>query len=176
VTLLFYSRKSLDFSDESLYLYLTSSPTEESTLAGVWNSFSQVLVDSFSDYTNHYDFNQTLNGPSTSEAYLSWAMSRVGSDALTGLLTFQHAPIGVVSAVQQCDVVEVELAGIAPNAQGHGHYRHLIGQLWRRVDRPNSSRLVISTQVENRKVQAAWKKFGLKPQFELHTTHVMRKK
>jgi hypothetical protein len=103
-------------------------------------------------------------------------MSRVDSDALTGLLTFQEAPIGVISAVQRDDVVEVEIAGIAPNAQGHGHYKYLIGQLWRMVDQPSSSQLVISTQVENCNVQAAWKKLGLKPQFEVHTTHIMQMK
>ena len=41
--LLFYSRRSLDFSDESLYLYLTSSPTQESTLAGVWNWYLNIF-------------------------------------------------------------------------------------------------------------------------------------
>jgi ribosomal protein S18 acetylase RimI-like enzyme len=145
---------------------------DESSLA----YFSDVLRDSFSNYKNHYDFNPALNGPSTSEAYLQWAMSRVDSEALTGLLTFQEAPIGVVSAVQRDDLVEVEIAGIAPSAQGHGHYKYLLGQLWRMVDQPNSARLVISTQVENRNVQSAWQKMGLNPQFEVHTTHIMRKK
>jgi hypothetical protein len=145
---------------------------DESSLA----DFSDVLRDSFSDYKNHYDFNPALNGPSTSEAYLQWALSRVDSDALTGLLTFQEAPIGVVSAVQRGDLVEVEIAGIVPSAQGHGHYKYLLGQLWRMVDQPNSARLVISTQVENRNVQSAWQKIGLNPQFEVHTTHIMRKK
>lgn len=142
----------------------------ESSLA----RFSEVLRDSFSDYKNHYDCNPALTGPSTSEAYLQWAMSRADSGELTGLLTFQEAPIGVVSAVQQDDVVEIEIAGIAPSAQGHGHYKFLIGQLWKKVDQPNSSRLVISTQTENRNVQSAWKKLGLKPEFEVHTTHIMR--
>ena len=105
--------------------------------------FSDVLRDSFTGYKNHYDLNSALNAHSTSDAYLQWAMSRVDSDALTGLLTFQEAPIGVISAVQQGDLVEVEIAGIAHSAQGHGHYKHLIGQLWKMVDQPNSSRLVI---------------------------------
>lgn len=43
VALLVYSRKSLDFSDESLYLYLTASPTQESTLAGVWNWYLNLI-------------------------------------------------------------------------------------------------------------------------------------
>jgi hypothetical protein len=137
--------------------------------------FSDVLRDSFLDYKNHYDFNPALNGPSTSEAYLQWAISRVDSDALTGLLTFQEAPIGVVSAVQQDGLVELEIAGIAHKAQGNGHYKFLIGQLWKKVDQPNSSRLVVSTQTENRNVQSAWQKIGLKPQFEVHTTHIMKK-
>ena len=145
---------------------------DESSLA----HFSDVLRDSFSDYKNHYDFNPALNSPSTSDAYLQWALSRVDSEALTGLLTSQEAPIGVVSAVQRGDLVEVEIASIAPNAQGHGHYKYLLGQLWRMVDQPNSARLVISTQVENRNVQSAWQKMGLNPQFEVHTTHIMRKK
>lgn len=41
--LLYYSNRSIDFSDESLYLYLTSNPTEESTLAGVWNWYLNLL-------------------------------------------------------------------------------------------------------------------------------------
>lgn len=140
------------------------------------SQFSDVLRDSFLDYRNHYDFNPALNGPSTSEAYLQWALSRVDSDALTGLLTFQEEPIGVISAVQRGNLVEVEIAGIAPSAQGHGHYKYLIGQLWKNVDQPNSSRLVISTQVENLNVQSAWKKLGLAPQYEVYTTHIMRNK
>jgi hypothetical protein len=103
-------------------------------------------------------------------------MSRVDSDALTGLLTFQEAPIGVISAVQRDDVVEVEIAGIASSAQGQGHYKYLIGQLWSMVNQPNSSQLVISTQIENQNVQSAWNKLGLKPQFEIYTTHIMPKK
>jgi hypothetical protein len=140
------------------------------------SDFSDVMKDSFANYTNHYDLNPALKGISTTEAYLDWAMKRVDSDALTGLLSFQDAPIGVVSAVQQGDVVEVEIAGIISSAQGKGHYAHLIGQLWEIVDLPHSSKLVISTQIENRNVQASWIKIGLTPQFEVHTTHVMRKK
>jgi hypothetical protein len=138
--------------------------------------FADVLRDSFTGYKNHYDFNPALNSHSTSDAYLHWALSRVDSDALTGLLTFQEAPIGVISAVQQGELVGVEIAGIAPRAQGHGHYKHLIGQLWKMVDQPNSSSLVISTQIENRNVQSAWKKLGLMPQFEVYTTHIMQNK
>ena len=138
--------------------------------------FSDVLRDSFTGYKNHYDFNAALNAHSTSDAYLQWARSRVDSDAMTGLLTFQEAPIGVISAVQRGDLVEVEIAGIAPSAQGLGHYKHLIGQLWKMVDQPNSARLVISTQIENRNVQSAWKKLGLLPKFEVYTTHIMQNK
>lgn len=143
----------------------------ESSLA----RFSEVLRDSFSDYKNHYDCNPALTGPSTSEAYLHWAMSRVDSGELTGLLTFHDEAIGVVSAVQKDGLVELEIAGITHKAQGNCHYKFLIGQLWKKVDQPNSSRLVISTQTENRNVQSAWQKIGLKPQFEVHTTHIMKK-
>lgn len=137
--------------------------------------FSSVLRDSFSQYKNHYDFNPALRGLSTTDAYVDWAISRVNTDAITGLLTFEQTPIGVVSAVQNGDEVEIELAGIASGAQGHGHYKHLIAKLWSVVDHPESSRLVISTQIENRNVQSAWSKIGLTPAFEVHTTHVMRK-
>jgi len=140
------------------------------------SDFNAVLQDSFYNYKNHYDLNPVLTGTSTTDAYLRWAMSRVDSDALTGLLTFKEAPVGVVSAVQQGSVVEIEIAGIVSSEQGRGHYRHLIGQLWDMVDQPNASQLVISTQIENLNVQAAWTKIGLKPQFEVHTTHIMRMK
>jgi hypothetical protein len=138
--------------------------------------FSKVLQDSFSEYTNHYDFNDALQGITAADAYLKWAMTKADSGELTGLLTFKEVPIGVVSAVQQGSVVEVEIAGIAPGAQGQGHYAHLIGNLWRIVDQPNLSKLVGATQIENLNAQSAWAKIGLKPQFEVHTTHIMRKK
>jgi hypothetical protein len=140
------------------------------------SDFFAVLKDSFSSYTNHYDFNPTLRGLSTTDAYLRWAMSRINSNALTGLLNFQDKPIGAVSAIQHRALVEVEIAGIVSSAQGQGHYAHLIGQLWNMVNQPQTSQIVISTQIENRNVQTAWAKMGLTPQFEVHTTHVMHAK
>jgi hypothetical protein len=44
--LLFYSNRSIDFSDESLYLYLTSNPSEEASLAGSWNWYLNMIYSS----------------------------------------------------------------------------------------------------------------------------------
>jgi hypothetical protein len=41
--LLYFANRSIDFSDESLYLYLTSNPSEEAALAGSWNWYLNVL-------------------------------------------------------------------------------------------------------------------------------------
>ena len=52
--LLVYSRKSLDFSDESLYLFLTTNPTPESTLGGVWNWYLNVIFQLSGEDIVHY--------------------------------------------------------------------------------------------------------------------------
>ena len=38
-----FATRSLDFSDESLYLYLSSNPSKESSLAGSWNWYLNIL-------------------------------------------------------------------------------------------------------------------------------------
>ena len=44
LTLIHFANRSLDFSAESLYLYLTSNPSEESSLAGSWNWYLHSLL------------------------------------------------------------------------------------------------------------------------------------
>ena len=139
--------------------------------------FLFVISDSFQNYTNHYMYNPLFLEHSARDAYVDWGRSRATSaenDKFAGVLKLNDVPVGAVSGVRAGDDLEIELAGIHSSFQGRGLYAHLIGEFWNSIETQPTSRLVISTQVENLRVQSAWKKMNLTKEFGVHTTHIVR--
>lgn len=146
--------------------------------AEVLEDFLTVIGDSFSDYVNHYSYNDLFSGFSPADAYLDWAQSRALSsdpNVLAGVLFQDGVAVGAISGVRTGDDIEVELAGIHSSFQGQGIYSKLIGGFWHALAVSQNSRLVISTQSENTSVQSAWRKLNLRQEFEVFTTHIVRK-
>jgi ribosomal protein S18 acetylase RimI-like enzyme len=142
------------------------------------DEFMFVVSDSFQDYKNHYMYNPLLKGYSAREAYVDWGRSRAVStenDKFAGVLKLNDIPVGAVSGVRVGNDLEIELAGIHSSFQGRGLYAHLIGEFWKSIETKPISRLIISTQAENLKVQSAWKKMNLTKEFGVHTTHIVRR-
>jgi ribosomal protein S18 acetylase RimI-like enzyme len=140
--------------------------------------FLFVISDSFQNYTNHYTYNPLFLGHSARDAYVDWGRSRATSaenDIFAGVLKLNDVPVGAVSGVRAGVDLEIELAGIHSSFQGRGLYAHLIGEFWKSIQTQPTSRLVISTQVENLKVQSAWKKLKFTKEFGVHTTHIVRR-
>jgi ribosomal protein S18 acetylase RimI-like enzyme len=140
--------------------------------------FLSVISDSFQNYSNHYTYNPLFLGHSARDAYVDWGRSRATSsenDMFAGVLKLNDVPVGAVSGVRAGDDLEIELAGIHSGFQGRGLYAHLIGEFWKSIETQPTSRLVISTQVENVKVQSAWKKLKFTKEFGVYTTHIVRR-
>ena len=139
--------------------------------------FLSVISDSFQNYKNHYTYNPLFLGHSARDAYVDWGRRRAlctEDDKFAGVLKLNDVPVGAISGVCAGDDFEIELAGIHSSFQGRGLYAHLIGEFWESIETQPTSRLVISTQVENLKVQSAWKKLNLTEEFGVHTTHIVR--
>lgn len=133
-----------------------------------------IIRDSFAAYPNHYAVNPFF-APELAEAgYVEWALSRIGDE--TGhvlVLTDSDEPIGVATLTDLGDEVEIELAGLVARAQGRGAYGALLEACAELAWDLGRSRLVISTQVDNVRVQRAWVRCGFKPFTAVETVHLV---
>jgi GNAT superfamily N-acetyltransferase len=60
-------------------------------------------------------------------------------------------------------------------AQGRGRYAVLLAACAAEAHRRGLSRLIISTQVHNVRVQRAWARLGLRPFAAIETVHAVRR-
>jgi RimJ/RimL family protein N-acetyltransferase len=72
------------------------------------------------------------------------------------------------------DHTEILLAGLVPAAQGRRLYGDLLLAVERAAGEAGRERLVISTQVQNVRVQRAWARFGMRPFAAVETVHLVR--
>lgn len=134
----------------------------------------ELVRDSFQRYGNHYLANPDLDPAAALDGYVEWAqaaLSRRADNVL--LLREERRAVGLATLTQGSDDddLEVELAGLRGNGQGRGLYAHLLRACAEEARRRGSRRLLISTQVQNVRVQRAWARAGLVPFAALSTAH-----
>jgi RimJ/RimL family protein N-acetyltransferase len=140
--------------------------------------FLDALEDAFTDYTSHYSANPLFDASLIPVGYREWAETTLSSSAgrLYGLIE-RDVPTGV-AITRLLDtpeaVIEIELAGIVTDAQGHGRYRHLLDAICHDAREAGVNRIVISTQSDNIRVQRAWASAGYKPELSIDTVHAVR--
>lgn len=135
----------------------------------------QVVADSFAGYGNHYTANPLLDPELALAGYLDWAeRSLIANPADVVLLTAGEQPVGIATLQHDGDDLEILLAGIIGAAQGRGLYGHLLAGVGAEAVRRGCSRVIISTQVHNVRVQRAWVRAGFKPYAAVTTVHAMR--
>lgn len=135
-----------------------------------------VVRDSFTAYGNHYTADPLLDRDAALAGYEEWAagsVRRAPGDVLVQLLDGE--PVGVATLERADDHVEVLLAGLVPSAQGRGLYGDLLAAVEARAASGGAERLVISTQVQNVRVQRAWARRGLRPFAAVETVHLVRR-
>jgi RimJ/RimL family protein N-acetyltransferase len=136
-----------------------------------------VVAASFADYTNHYAANPLLDRGAALEGYKDWAVRSLSSPrGVVLVMTLQDEPIGVATLEESAtgEHLEVLLAGLVPSAQGRHLYGALLSGCERAALRRGASRLVISTQSHNVRVQRAWARHGLRPIGAIETVHLVR--
>ncbi|VTR76201.1 GNAT family N-acetyltransferase [Cellulomonas hominis] len=134
----------------------------------------EVVRSSFADYGNHYTADPLLDRDAALAGYEEWAtgsLARESDDVL--VQTVDGACVGVATLERADDHVEVLLAGLVPSAQGRGLYGDLLVAVQAWALERGLSRLVISTQVHNVRVQRAWARAGLRPFAAVETVHLV---
>lgn len=136
------------------------------------------LEDSFEGYTNHYSANIRLDARLIVAGYRQWAESTIRSANGTAyVLESEGATIGVATVTyfdSLTDCCEIELAGVTSAHQGDGRYRYLLQAVVEGARAHGRSRVLISTQSYNIRVQRAWAKAGFRPVASVETIHAVR--
>jgi N-acetylglutamate synthase-like GNAT family acetyltransferase len=136
------------------------------------------LEDSFGDYSNHYSANPLLDSRLIVAGYRQWAESTLHSAHGTAYVLESEGDTIGVATVTTFDTVpdtcEIELAGVTSAQQGDGRYRHLLQGIVDGVRASGRTRVVISTQSHNIRVQRAWAAAGFRPVASLETYHAVR--
>jgi GNAT superfamily N-acetyltransferase len=133
-----------------------------------------IVARTFAEYGNHYCANPFFSRESALAGYLEWAAGTIDSTPHDVLVLCQFGtPVAVATcAAQSSGEFEVLLAGVLPEFQGQGLYRHLMGACAARAKACGHTRLIISTQTANFNVQRAWIGIGLKPYAAIETLHL----
>lgn len=136
-----------------------------------------VVESSFAAYGNHYSANPAFDPDLALAGYVEWAtvtFERNPDNAC--FLIDGTTPIGVatLSEDRERGDLEVELAGLVPGSQGRGLYRHLLRAIGDEALRRGLTRVIISTQAHNVRVQRAWAGMGLRPFAAVTTAHAVR--
>jgi ribosomal protein S18 acetylase RimI-like enzyme len=137
-----------------------------------------IVRASFRDYGNHYTANPLLDRSAALAGYEDWAVRSLVSDPGNVLvLTDGGEPIGMATLEpgSDGDHLEILLAGLVPAAQGRHLYDGLLDGCERAALARGATRVVISTQVHNVRVQRAWARHGLRPFAAIETVHLVRR-
>jgi GNAT superfamily N-acetyltransferase len=146
--------------------------------ADVGRVLDDVIADSFAGYGNHYLANPLLDRNAGLAGYQDWARRSLRGDRDALVLLAAGVPIGMATLVGSGDGrshLEVLLAGMVTAAQGRGQYSVLLAACAAEAHRRGLSRLIISTQVHNVRVQRAWVRLGLSPFAAIETVHAVRR-
>ncbi len=150
----------------------------EDVLAGLDRALAAEVEEavraSFAGYLNHYAANPLLGSVTVADAYADWAGRAVRERPEHQVaLTSEGRVVGIATCLVAGDDLEIELAGMVPEAQGRGLYRHLLAGALAVAARASCSRLVISTQAHNVGVQRVWARAGLEPIAAYSTVHAV---
>lgn len=135
---------------------------------------STIISDSFAGYGNHYAANPCLDDGLALQGYIEWAQ-RVFAESPENVILMHDGeqPIGIATMSRDGDDLEIELAGLVAKYQGQGLYGALLAAIRGHAMNSGCSRVIISTQTHNVRVQRAWVKAGFKPFATVATVHAM---
>ena len=145
-------------------------------LAAVTALVREIVLTSFEDYGNHYSANPLLDPAAALAGYQEWAVRSLMDDPGNVLVMTEHdKPVGMATLEPGADGhdLEILLAGLVPAAQGRRLYGSLLQACETVAAARGASRLVISTQVHNVRVQRAWAREGLRPFAAVETVHLI---
>jgi GNAT superfamily N-acetyltransferase len=141
-------------------------------------ALDRLVAGVFGGYVNHYTANPLLAPDLALAGYVDW-VRRTAEDDPDGVAVLAHGEEDVGLATWFVDpggdFVEILLAGLVPEARGHGWYAALLAEAGRVATDLGVRRVVISTQAANVAVQRAWVSAGFRPFATVTTAHAVRR-
>ena len=143
--------------------------------AGDATAVAEVARLCFSDYFSHYHADARLDRLKVAEAYIDWAQ-RSCADRTVASCVFLPIVDGTIAGfitLRQNSATEGEgvLNAVHPNFAGAGIYGQLITRVKHWCRDNGMERMVISTQIDNLKVQRAWSNRGFHLYKSYYTLH-----
>ena len=127
-------------------------------------SVSSISRNAFLDYVGHYHADPRLSNSAATEAYVEWAENLVkGScnDNPVWIAVSGEHIVGFLALKKNSqDEDEIILNAVEPEKQGRGVYAALLNNAICQSASRRRHRIIISTQINNYRVQRVWAKYG----------------
>ena len=133
----------------------------------------------FSGYQNHYYANPCLKKTAIIDGYIEWAKSYAKCESGKTAWLSKDSVTGDLVAFATCscnlDKTESEgvLYGVMPNYSGRGIYADLIRFTQSYYKKMGVDKMIVSTQLQNYKVQRVWNSHGFKLDHSFETYHII---
>lgn len=172
-TLVYYRRElSLDESTaEGSVAVVAGSAENVAACAGI-------AARAFSGYLGHYHADPRLDPAAADAVYVDW-VSRLLSSPAEGQIALCAVPDGrtsgfLIGARRGEAGSEIVLNAVDPAAQGQGCYGALLRRYLHDASVRGDREVIISTQLQNYRVQRAWRREGFDLFRSFHTLHRWR--
>ncbi len=139
------------------------------------DAVADIARASFSHYLGHYHADPRLDPASADEAYVEWARNSIlhQSDSAQASVLTDDGPIAGFLTMRRNSASESEIVlnAVHPDFQRRGHYERLLHNALVRGAEAGAERMIVSTQLNNFRVQRIWSKAGFRLTSARHTFH-----
>lgn len=158
-------REVLDASDVAIR---QAQPEDAGAVADVAGA-------AFSNYVGHFHADPRLDAASADAAYVDWAQRSVThqSDEDQAMVLHYDGRLAGFLTLRRNNPTEFEIVlnAVHPDFQRRGLYERLLHDALVMGHREGAERMIVSTQLNNFRVQRAWSKLGFRLVSALHTFH-----
>ncbi len=136
-------------------------------------SLEKLVERVFAEYPSHYSANELFAPGRVLAGYVQWATDFIERPCRNVLLAqLAGQTIGFLTYEKSETCVEIVLNGVDPDWQGRGIYGDLMRTVLEKARRSGVPKVVISTQVNNYKVQSVWSREGFRLSAAYDTFHI----
>lgn len=135
---------------------------------------SELISRIFNGYENHYHSSPVFNTVNLAEGYMEWTEPYLrDGDKCCFIIQDLGVPAGFLSARIDAEnsCADIILNGVLKEFEGQGKYSWLIRHLKQELHNTGIDKVIVSTQLNNQRVQSVWMKEGLFPYQSFYTFH-----
>ncbi len=171
-TLVYYERSLSDPTPE----YLPASDVMiRHARPGDAGAVAEVARAAFFDYIGHFHADPRLQAEDADATYVDWARKSVvrHSDIEQAWVVFGAGRLAGFLTLRRNDHAEYEIVlnAVHPDLQRRGLYERLLNEALVASQKADAERIIVSTQLNNFRVQRAWVKLGFRLTRAVHTFH-----